>query len=52
MGWDLYTYNSQPDFFLEQIAIFLNHEGMKDKDEVQKMELESSQNSTKISRYG
>lgn len=29
MGWDYHTYDAQPDFFLEEIMIFLRQENEK-----------------------
>lgn len=31
MGWDLYTYESQPPYFIDQIMIFLNMEAQASK---------------------
>lgn len=42
MGWDYYTYESQPPFFLEQIEIFILQEALKAKDEQRKMKKSAS----------
>lgn len=31
MGWDYYTYETQPVFFIEEILIFMNRENSKNK---------------------
>lgn len=34
MGWDFYTYEGQPIFFLEEIMIFLMQESNKEKQSI------------------
>ena len=34
MGWDYYTYNMQPAFFLEEIFIFMTQEAEAEKESV------------------
>ena len=29
MGWDYYTYESQPSFFIEQLLLIMTHENQK-----------------------
>ena len=31
MGWDFYTFENQPQFFLDEIAIYLKQESEKEK---------------------
>lgn len=36
-GWDYITYNNQPQFFLDEISIFLFQENQKNNQEVKKI---------------
>lgn len=44
MGWDYYTYESQPPFFIEEIRLFMIQEGNREKIDNAKL--------TQVSRTG
>lgn len=55
MGWDFYTFESQPPFFIDQLVIFLNQEALREKN--QNAELKAKAEAAAhpqegISRYG
>lgn len=49
MGWDYYTFENQPVFFIEEIQIFMSQEAKKVDDTIRKAESKSKQK-TGISR--
>lgn len=39
MGWDFYTYENQPPFFIDEIVVFLNQESLREKNKTKEQEL-------------
>lgn len=54
MGWDFYTYEAQPPFFIDEILIFMKQEGEKAKADSQKSNanIKTAPSTKGISRYG
>lgn len=40
-GWDFYIYESQPTWFIEELAIIMNQEAQKENKEVNKVKRSS-----------
>lgn len=36
MGWDYYTFEAQPPFFIDEILIFMKQENIKNNQEMKK----------------
>ncbi|MHA1842394.1 MAG: hypothetical protein ACTSYW_10510 [Candidatus Heimdallarchaeota archaeon] len=36
-GWDYYTYEKQPAWFIEELTIIMNQEALKEKKELEKV---------------
>lgn len=49
MGWDYYTFESQPPFFLEQLIIFMSYENKRVKLDQDKAS--RPKESAKVSRF-
>lgn len=37
MHWDYWTYEKQPPFFIEELAIFMKQEALREEDEIKKI---------------